>query len=58
MKNRAVAICALDAPIAASPAIAMPKVAIDPVVEATVPARYGAIFSDLEILTLPMRFCL
>jgi len=45
----AVADCWLLAPIAVSPAIAIPKVAIEPVVEATVPARYGAAFSDLEI---------
>jgi hypothetical protein len=44
MKNKAVAIWELEAPMAARPAMAIPKVAIEPVVEATVPARYGAIF--------------
>ena len=47
--NKAVAVCSAVAPIALKPAIAIPNVAIDPVVEATVPARYGASFSDLEI---------
>ena len=35
--------------MALSPAIAIPNVPIEPVVEATVPATNGAIFSDLEI---------
>lgn len=38
----AVEICAGLAPIAARPAIAIPNVATDPVVEATAPAIYGA----------------
>ena len=37
--TNAVAICESLAPIEPRPAIAMPKVAIEPVVEATVPAR-------------------
>ncbi len=41
--NKAVAICSLLAPMALKPAMAIPKVAIEPVVDATVPARKGAI---------------
>jgi hypothetical protein len=42
----AVEICSRFAPTAASPEIAIAKVAILPVVEATVPAMKGASFSD------------
>ena len=57
MTNKAVAVCSCEAPIAVRPAMAIPKVAIEPVVEATVPARKGASFSDREIVD-PKRFCL
>lgn len=36
---KAVAVWELDAPMALRPAIAIPKVAMEPVVDATVPAR-------------------
>jgi hypothetical protein len=39
MTAKAVAVWELVAPIALRPAIAIPKVAIEPVVDATVPAR-------------------
>ena len=47
MMVRAVAVCDCEAPIAVRPAIATPNVATEPVVEATVPARNGAMRCEL-----------
>ena len=47
MMVSAVAVWDWEAPIAVSPAIATPKVATEPVVDATVPARNGAMRCEL-----------
>jgi hypothetical protein len=44
-----VKVCSLVAPIAKSPAIAIPKVAADPETDATKPAIIGAFSSGLGV---------
>jgi hypothetical protein len=44
-----VEVCSLVAPIAKSPAIAIPKVAADPETDATNPAIIGALSSGLRV---------
>jgi hypothetical protein len=58
MTARAVEICEFEAPMAARPAIAIAKVATEPVIDATVPATKGAKRSELRLIFLPRRSCL